>query len=101
MERAPIREPGEQRRYESLPTLALEIYYFFFFLFKWKLFSLTSWHFWGFRRKLIAAAAAAWSAVTKKPNITIKLRVSARGDSGLPGEAVPLAGPCFLLPGVS
>lgn len=30
MERAPIREPGEQRRYESLPTLALEIYYFFF-----------------------------------------------------------------------
>lgn len=71
-----------------------------FFFFKWKLFNLTSWHFWGFRTKLIAAAAA-WSAVTKKPNSIINPCVSNLGDSGFPGEAVLFAVSHLLLPGVS
>lgn len=39
-----------------------------------------------FRMKLIAAVAA-WSAVTKKPNIIVKLCVAKHGDSGFPGQA--------------
>lgn len=50
--------------------------------------------------KLIAAVAA-WSAVTKKPNIIMKLCVAKRGDSGFPGEAVPFAVLNLLIRGVS
>lgn len=107
MESAPIREPVKQRHYESLSSLALLgvfcfgfVWFWFFFFFKWKLFNLTSWHFWGFRTKLIAAAAA-WSAVTKKPNSIINLCVSNLGDSGFPGETVLFAVLHLLLPAVS
>lgn len=48
MESAPIREPGKQRHYESLSSLALCCFFcVFFFSFKWKLFNLTSWSFLG------------------------------------------------------
>lgn len=73
---------------------------FFFFSFKWKLFNLTSWHFEGFRTKPVAAAAA-WSAVTKKPNSIISACVSNLGDSGLPGEVVLSAVLRLLPPRVS
>lgn len=49
--------------------------------------------------KLIAAAAA-WSAVTKKPNSIINPCVSNLGDSGFPGEALLFAALHLLLPGV-
>lgn len=92
--------------YQVSPWWVFLVVFFFwwvfvFFFFKWKLFNLTSWHFWGFRTKLMIAAAAAWSAVTKKPNSIINPCVSNLGDSGFPGEAVLFAVLHLLLPGVS